>query len=146
MEISAITGALSGIKAASDIAKIIKDSGTSLEAAEIKFKLAELIVALADAKLEVADFKELLSIKDDEIKKLKNSIEVNKKVVWQEPYYFVVEGNDQDGPYCQRCYDVETSLVRLQSPNKNGYWNCTECEKDFRDSTYKAPVPRRLRR
>ncbi len=146
MDISAITGALSGIKAASDIAKIIKDSGTSLEAAEIKFKLAELIDALADAKIEVADFKELLFLKNDEIKELKNSIEVKKKVVWKEPYYFVVEDDDQDGPYCQRCYDVETSLVRLQSPNKNGYWNCTECGKDFRDSTYKRPSPRRIRR
>lgn len=142
MEISAITGALSGIKAASEIAKIIKDSGTSLEAAEIKFKLAELIIALADAKLEIADFKDLLSLKDDEIKELNSLIEAKKKVTWREPYYFVVEGDDQEGPYCQRCYDVETRLVRLQSPNKNGYWNCTECGKDFRDSTYKIPVPR----
>jgi len=137
MEISAITGALSGIKAASDIAKIIKDSGTSLESAEIKFKLAELIDALADAKIEIADFKELLFKKDDEIKDLKKAISIKQKVVWKEPYYFVIDGSEEDGPFCQRCFDVETNLIRLQSPYKNGYWECTECDKNFTDSSYK---------
>ncbi|MEZ9897582.1 hypothetical protein AB4379_09015, partial [Vibrio breoganii] len=141
VEIAAITGALSGIKAASEIAKIIKDSGTSLEAAEIKFKLAELIDALADAKIEVADFKELISLKDDQINELRKELRVQQKVVWEEPYYFALEGEVKDGPYCQRCYDVESNLVRLQSPNKNGYWNCTQCENSYSDSSYKKPPP-----
>lgn len=61
MEIASITGALSGIKAATDIARIIKDSGTSLTDAEVRYKLADLLIALADAKLEIANFKELIS-------------------------------------------------------------------------------------
>jgi hypothetical protein len=141
MEIAAITGALSGIKAASDIAKIIKDSGASLEAAEMKFKLAELIDALADAKIEIADFKELMSDKDNEMSELKKLLLVQQKVTWQEPYYFKVEGDNKDGPFCQRCYDVDTQLVRLQSPHKNGFWNCTQCENSYRDSSYKSPGP-----
>lgn len=137
MEVSSIVGALSGIKAASDIAKIIKDSGASLEAAEIKFKLAELIDALADAKMEIADFKDLLSMKDDEIKSLNKDLKLKQKVLWQEPYYYTVDGDKKDGPYCQRCYDVEFKLVRLQSPSKNGAWNCLQCGKTYLDSEYK---------
>ncbi|HIF9310711.1 TPA: hypothetical protein ACX6RK_002951 [Photobacterium damselae] len=137
MEVSAIVGALSGIKVASDIAKIIKDSGASLEAAEIKFKLAELIDALADAKMEIADFKDLLSIKDDEIKSLNKKLKLTQKVFWQDPYYYTVDDCKKDGPYCQRCYDVEFKLVRLQSPSKNGSWNCLQCGKTYLDSEYK---------
>lgn len=141
MEIAAITGALSGIKVASEIAKIIKNSGTTLEAAEIKFKLAELIDALADAKIEIADFKELMSLKDDEINELKKELRVQQKVVWNEPYYFIIEDEDKQGPFCQRCHDVDQNLVRLQSPRKNGYWKCGQCKNTYTDLNYKDPGP-----
>ena len=138
MEIASITGALSGIKAATDIVKIIKDSGTSLADAEIKFKLADLLVALADAKIEIANFKEVLSEKDEAMLKLRASVRVEKNVEWQNPYYFVKQAEgDNDGPFCQRCYDVTKILVRLQSPNKNGLWKCHECDEEYRDSSFK---------
>ncbi|PSU68589.1 hypothetical protein C9J20_15045 [Photobacterium phosphoreum] len=136
MEIGAIASALSGIKTASDIARIIKDSGTSLESAEIKFKLADLIYALAEAKIEIADFKELLSTKDDEIKELKKTLKLKQNVIWQEPSYYIVDSDKKDGPYCQRCYDVDVKLVRLQSPNKNGFWKCSQCTNNYKDSSY----------
>ena len=87
-----------------------------------------------------------MSVKDDEISELKKSLLVQQKVTWQEPYYFKIEGDNKEGPFCQRCYDVETKLVRLQSPNKNGYWNCTQCENSYRDSDYKSTGQIRVRR
>ena len=138
MEIASITGALSGIKAATDIAKIIKDSGASLADAEVKYKLADLLIALADAKIEIANFKEILSEKNEAMLQLKASVKVEQNVEWKEPYYFLKQSDaERDGPFCQRCYDVTKTLVRLQSPNKNGYWRCHECDKDYRDSSYK---------
>jgi hypothetical protein len=141
MEIAAITGALSGIKVASEIAKLIKNSGTTLEAAEIKFKLAELIGALADAKIEIADFKELMSLKDGEINELKKVLRIQQKVVWNEPYYFIIEDEDKQGPFCQCCHDVDQNLVRLQSPLNDGCWNCGKCKNTYIDSNYKEPDP-----
>ncbi|TXI83481.1 MAG: hypothetical protein E6Q40_10930 [Cupriavidus sp.] len=52
--ITTITALLGGVKTATDIARGIKDSGVTLEAAEMKFKLAELISALAGVKMEAA--------------------------------------------------------------------------------------------
>ncbi|MCW5203214.1 hypothetical protein VU12_09780, partial [Desulfobulbus sp. US4] len=99
MDIGAITSALSGIKQAIDIAKIIKDSASSLEEAEIKLKLADLISALADAKIEIANIKEGVTEKDDEIKRLKGIIETSDKLVWKEPYYFLIDDDEhEDGP------------------------------------------------
>lgn len=141
MEIAAITAALSGIKNASDIAKLIKSSGASLEAAEIKLKLAELIEALADAKIEIASFREVISEKEAEIRRLQAQIDKKGQTIWEAPYYFVLNENDEkDGPYCQRCYDSNKKLIRLQSPGKNGYWQCNECKSDYKDSTYKETI------
>ncbi len=47
MDIAAIGSLLSSLKTATDIAKFIKDSDVSLEKAETKLKLAELVSALA---------------------------------------------------------------------------------------------------
>jgi hypothetical protein len=52
-DIASITSALSSIKAASDIVKLVRESGLTLEKAEVKLKLAELVEKLADAKLEL---------------------------------------------------------------------------------------------
>lgn len=142
MEISAISAALASVKHASDIAKLIKDSEVSLEAADTRLKLAELINNLADAKVEIANFKEILSEKDAEIQRLKKQIEKDGNMVYEAPYYFLVKENgEKDGPYCQRCYDSDEKLIRLQSPCKDGYWRCNECSIDYIDSTYNPPEP-----
>ena len=52
MDMTAITAVLGSIKTATEIAKYIKDSNVSFEKAETKLRLAELIGALADAKLK----------------------------------------------------------------------------------------------
>lgn len=142
MPIAEITAALAGVKHASDIAKLIKNSDVSLEAAEVKLKLADLIDNLADAKVEIAKFKEILSERDAEIQRLKKQIEKDGNMVYEAPYYFLVKENgEKDGPYCQRCYDSDEKLIRLQSPCKDGYWRCNKCSIDYIDSTYNSPEP-----
>ena len=60
MDIAALSALLGSLKTATDIARFIKDSDLSLEKAETKLKLAELISALADAKIEAAKIQQLL--------------------------------------------------------------------------------------
>ena len=60
MDIAALSSLLGSLKTATDIARFIKDSDLSLEKAETKLKLAELISALADAKIEAAKIQQLL--------------------------------------------------------------------------------------
>ncbi|XCN71193.1 MAG: hypothetical protein Q3M24_12795 [Candidatus Electrothrix aestuarii] len=137
MDIGAITSALSGIKQATDIAKIIKDSSSSLEEAEIKLKLADLISALADAKVEIANIKEAVTEKDEEITRLKGVIETSDKLVWESPYYFLINEEEvKDGPYCQKCYDSQRKFIRLQSGGEKGTWKCHECKNFFVDNDY----------
>lgn len=135
---SSITAALTGIKSASDIAKLIKDSGASLEAAETKFQLAELLGSLADAKIEIANIKEIILEKETTIQQLKSQLEVEKDVAWEDPYYYrILDDKKKDGPFCQKCYDTDKKLIRLQSPDKNGFWKCEACQSSFTDSSFK---------
>lgn len=132
VDITSVGTILSSIKTASDIAKLIKDSGTSLEQAEMKLKLADLISALADAKIEVATVQGTLTEKDVEIKELKQKLSVRDAVHYRAPFYWSLTAEGEDGPYCQKCYDVEGRLVRLQkSVNRENVWSCRACRSDF---------------
>lgn len=134
MEITSIAAALAGIRSATEIAKIIKDSGASLEKAEIKLQLADLISALADAKIEIANVRETMSDKETELNSLKQKLEIKENIVWERPCYFVVENDKKDGPYCQKCYDSKKLLIRLQG--EDGWWQCHECISIYTDATY----------
>ena len=149
-DIMAISAVVGSIKAATDIARLLKDSTTSLEQAEVKMKLAELISALADAKIEMAAIQELLLEKESEIVALNEKLEIKDNIVWEKPYYFLVKGSQKDGPYCQHCYDSEKSLIRLQQPatTSPGLWQCHKCGNKCKDNKYvpKSAYARRTRR
>ena len=140
MDVGSISAALSSVKTATDIAKLIRDSDATLEKAEVKLKLADLISTLADARIQIAEIKESLISKDDQIRELSDKLEIRGKAVWDSPYYWLVVDSDRDGPFCQCCYDKDTSLVRLQSYG-TGYWQCKACKSDYRDRNFdSSPV------
>ena len=128
---------LASIKTAADIAKYIKESNTSLEEAEIKLKLADLISALADARVEFAEIQHLVLDKDLQIKELQEKLNKQKNMLWDSPYYWHVDDKgEKDGPYCQHCHDKDGAYSRLQGTG-DGYWHCTVCDNSFTDSSYK---------
>jgi hypothetical protein len=139
MDISAISAVLGSIKTATDIAKLIKDSGISLKDAETKLKLAELISALADAKIEIAEVEQTLINKDSELRKLQDQLEIKGKIHWEPPYYWVIDNDKKEGPYCQQCYDKNHELIRLQDLG-DGVWRCFTCNNNYTDSTYRASI------
>jgi len=137
-DISTISAVLGSIKTATDIAKLIKDSGASLEQAEIKLQIAELISSLADAKIELAEVQAQLSDKDKYIEALNEQINIKKSVTWERPYYWVIKGKNKDGPFCQQCYDNNQKLIRLQGGGTRP-WRCKTCQCSVTDSNYVAP-------
>lgn len=136
MDLASISTLLSSIKTATEIAKLIKESDLSLEKAETKLKLADLISALADAKIEVTDIQQSLVEKNGLIRELEEKLSTKQKLKWEQPYYWLFEGNDRDGPYCQHCYDKNKEIIRLQG-NGEGYWECKVCKNNYTDSSYK---------
>lgn len=121
-----IATAFSSVKAALELAKTLKDGFKSLEEAETKLKLAELVSSLADAKLEIANIQDTLLEKDSEIRRLHNKLEIRASLKWIAPAYYLVDEaeNRQEGPYCQQCLDSDDKLIRLQTKDSKGLWKC----------------------
>ena len=113
MPLTTISTVLSSIKTATDIAKLIKSSTTTLEEAEVKLKFAELIGALADVKIEVSEIQEQLIAKNEKIKELEGEQKLNNEITFEDDKYWLESKGKKDGPYCQCCYDTEKKLVRL---------------------------------
>jgi len=136
-DMATITTAVGGIKGAIEIAKLLKDSSDSLEKAEVKLKLADLIGALADVRTQMSDIKEALIESENEKKELKEKLELKAKLEFETPYYWHnKEDRTKDGPFCQLCYDKEKKVIRLQPTSKQGLWECFSCNKTFKNNEY----------
>lgn len=131
MDIAAIGSLLTSLKAATDIAKFIRESDVSLERAELKLKLAELVEALANAKLEAADVQQGILDRDELIRELKVAAKLRSDLKWIQPCYYITNNDGVDEPYCQTCYDSATKLSRLHSDGK-GFFQCRVCKQSFR--------------
>lgn len=139
-DIAAISAVLSSIKSASDIARLVRESGTTLEQAEYKLKLAELVEKLADAKLEIVAIQDVIDERDKKIKALEQAALVRGKILFKAPSYWLNDGTTEDGPFCQQCYDSTDKLIRLTGTTgeHRGRWACRTCKSIYLDVTYGA--------
>jgi hypothetical protein len=101
--------------------------GATVEAQEKIMELREGALELQEENLELKE----------KIKSLEESIKFKKKVEWQKPHYFVVTEDSQEGPFCQRCYDGNEKLIRLQGGN-NDFWSCLECNSKYKGQNHKT--------
>ena len=107
MPIASIVAALGGIKTATDIAKLIKDAGRSLESADHKLQIAELVSALADAKIALVEVQDTLYEKDE-------------------------NGEAIGSPYCSLCLEKHNLTVHInQNPKDRRYSVCPWCKSTF---------------
>ncbi|HPG39733.1 MAG TPA: hypothetical protein PLP19_13290 [bacterium] len=126
-DLTMISSTLSGIKTAVDIAKYLIDINSSLKNAEMNIKLSDLMTALADAKINIANIQTIIIEKDEKINELEKALEIKGNLRYEAPYYWLDNANGKEGPYCQRCYDKEKALIRLQV-YLSGSWVCCSCK------------------
>ena len=123
---------VASIKAAWDLAKAIKTSADAIDNAQIKLQIAELISALADAKIEAAENAEKIA---ELSKLLKNKSEM---LFEGRLYYRVLDEGSKEGPFCPTCYDKDGKTIRLQPGSENphhGDWRCHVCGTYYGSST-----------
>lgn len=73
-----------------------------------------------------------------QIGNLEERLKIKEKMEYEKPYYWIRDGESKDGPFCQRCYDTNKNLLRLQGGN-NDVWVCYECKRTYYGPNYKAP-------
>jgi len=102
--------------------------------------IAELIKKYNNVELnrKIIDLRdEIFELRENNLK-LKEENKISEKIVFEKPYYWLKDGLKKDGPYCQKCYDDNKKLIRLQEMRDfPGCWKCSVCKCDFTDSSYK---------
>lgn len=130
--VTTISAIFSSIKTATDIAKLIKDSNTSLEEAEIKLKMAELIGTLADIKIELSEVQVSQREKEEKILELEKLLSKKEKVTFKKDMYWM-EGDEI--PFCKVCFEKDSKYHHLEYHPANewhsaGYY-CRICSNHY---------------
>lgn len=142
-DITALAAFLTSIKTAANIAKAIKEAGISLEKAEVKFKMAELIEALADAKIHAAEIQEVLQEKDRVISELGKAFELKSKLTRSGDAYYEIDehGNPIGDPFCSHCWEVHHKAVHVNYDFQKFSKSCPACKTRY-DSECVQSLPR----
>ena len=105
----------------------IKDSfelikkGATVEAQEKIMGLREYVVALREESIELRE----------KIAKLESAAKIKQNLEFRDGRYYLKKEEDaEDGPYCQRCWDADEKLIRLQvgTGPEYGKWVCLVCK------------------
>ncbi|MGE0876146.1 MAG: hypothetical protein AB7O31_15905 [Burkholderiales bacterium] len=129
-DISAIAAVLGSLKTATEIAKFIRESDVSIERAELKLKVADLIGALADVKLELVELQESFASKDQRIRELEEAFESKDALVRRYDAYYRADaaGDPTGAPYCLRCWESDHKQRLLVHDAKEYRTRlCTSC-------------------
>ncbi len=119
---------VTSIKAAWESAKAVKSSADAIDDAQIKLQIAELIGALADAKIEAAENAETIAELTRQLKS-KSELQFKGRVYWRD-----LGDNGKEGPFCPTCYDKDGKAIRLQPNSEDRYqddWRCHACTTYF---------------
>ena len=110
-----------------DIVDLLKQ-GKTTEAQEQILDLREAAMELQEENAELGE----------EVRRLKEELRLKGKLVFEKGVYYLVADDTREGPYCQRCYDKETKLVRLQ--DDGDHWFCYGCSHGYPKEPYTRPV------
>jgi hypothetical protein len=133
-DIATISAALTSLKAATDIAKFLRESDLSLEKAELKLKLADLVEALADTKMKVAEIQEELIAKGKKIAELEEAFEIKDNLIRHLDAYYVadIDGKPVGLPQCLRCWQDSHKKRGLVYHHSNTTIKiCTSCGQQY---------------
>ena len=129
-DLTAIGAVLGSLNTATEIAKFIRESDVSIERAELKLKVADLIGALADVKLELVELQDSFAAKDNRIKELEEAFEVKNLMVRRYDAYYNAgpDGEPLGAPYCLRCWESDHKHRLLVHDAKDFRTRlCTSC-------------------
>jgi hypothetical protein len=128
--------AIASVTKGLEILKAMQDIDKNLDAASYKGKIADLTVALADAKRDLVDARDEVAAGQEKIARLKEAFRMRAEgtvVVRGRRYERHPDGTPMGMPYCQRCETMDGVLIHLaEVSGKEGYKAvCPQCKSDF---------------
>lgn len=128
LAVTAATKALEGLK-------LLREMQQSFDQADFKLKIAEISSNVADLKIALTDAKSTLSEKEAEIERLRHDFAIRRdNTVSVEGFTFEKGPGDvpQGMPFCPRCETVDGRLIRLVVTYPKGNYSavCPQCKAD----------------
>lgn len=119
----------------STVIDLIK-KGSQMEAQAQIQKLQENYLELHAANLELKQ----------ELLELREKYSQQEQMIFEEPFFFTIDGEDKDGPFCPRCWQKDSKKCRVVATPESyhGAHKCQVCDKNFGKGKPK-PTPRVLR-
>jgi hypothetical protein len=123
---------VSSISTAITIAKRLKEISSNIQDAEFKNLLADLSLELADTKLRLSEIVVENSELKEEVAKLMHSKSIGDELVFKDGLYYTDNG---DGPFCPGCYD--TGGKKIRTPEQQGHgrhfgkYKCPSCDEFY---------------
>ena len=133
-----IPAALATISGALTVAKSMRDIDKEYDAATFKARIAELIDALTDAKISLADAKEIIAQRDKEVERLLASIADRSTLqvgVGGYKYRKNDAGAMEGFPVCPKCEQVDGRLIGLVQDGDVVVAKCPACASSFKPVT-----------
>jgi hypothetical protein len=129
--------AIASVTHALELLRVMKDIDKDFDAASYKGRIAELTVALADAKRDLVDARDAVADSQKEIERLKETFRRRTEstvVVRGRRFEKTPAGEAMGMPFCDRCETMDGILIRLVSviDAKTGRKAiCPQCKSDF---------------
>lgn len=93
-------------------------TGSALEAEQ---ELLTLEKAFLDIQLANLDLRL-------ELRAMQESLQERDTMLYEAPFYFLVDGEKRSGPFCQRCYDSDGKKIHLiEHSFREGSHRCNVC-------------------
>jgi hypothetical protein len=108
----------------------IVDQVKELTALAQKVKNIELYKKLVSFQSEIFALQEENRDLKDKVRHLTDTLDIHAKIIYEKPSYWLKDKEAKDGPFCQKCYDSDHKLIRLQDSG-NDTWNCLNCKSYF---------------
>jgi hypothetical protein len=132
-EITTVSTVITSIKTATEIVKALRQVDISLDKAETKLKLADLMDSLADARIKAAEIQEVVRTKDQRIAELESALAIKANVCRHGDAYYEIDSNGKPtgDPHCSHCWEVNHKLLHIHETNST-YSHCSACNTSFR--------------
>ena len=110
---------------AKDVSSVLKKAGE----VETQKKFLELEEDRIELRRENLELKE-------QVKALEEKLQTKQNASYLEGAYWVLRDNgSKDGPFCQRCFEVDHRLVHLQDMRRESVnmdrWDCIACVSEY---------------
>lgn len=133
IDLRTVMKALSRINDAIDTATLLNQGNLCGDSVPARNMFAGLVSDLTQTKKALVRIKKTLLEQDEQRSKLQQAQDVRQPLLYKAPFYWLRTGvdGDEDGPFCQQCYDGQQQLMRLHNPYGGARWVCTSCNSQY---------------